>query len=77
MIDDGWWIGTIVEGGDTRSDSSSEDDDNINEKNHFLSLRVRWDNGEFEQMSPWDLEPIEESSKDFTSLYMVYVNYVC
>ncbi|XP_077290896.1 bromodomain and WD repeat-containing protein isoform X2 [Arctopsyche grandis] len=61
MIDDGWWMGTIVEGGDTRSDSSSDDDDNANEKNHFLSLRVRWDNGEFEQMSPWDLEPIEES----------------
>lgn len=61
MIDDGWWMGTIVEGGETKPENSSEDE-SVDEKNHFLSLRVRWDNGEFEQMSPWDLEPIEESS---------------
>ncbi|CAK1598095.1 unnamed protein product [Parnassius mnemosyne] len=26
---------------------------------HFLSLKVRWDNGEMERLSPWDLEPID------------------
>ncbi|KOB72381.1 Bromodomain and WD repeat-containing protein 3 [Operophtera brumata] len=26
---------------------------------HFLSLRVRWDNGEVERLSPWDLEPLD------------------
>ncbi|KAJ0170094.1 hypothetical protein K1T71_014700 [Dendrolimus kikuchii] len=26
---------------------------------HFLSLRVRWDNGEIERLSPWDLEPLD------------------
>lgn len=49
MIDDGWWMGTIVEGEGIGA-------------GHFLSLRVRWDNGEFERMSPWDLEPIDDTS---------------
>ncbi len=27
------------------------------------NLSFRWDNGEAEKMSPWDLEPIDEGSK--------------
>jgi len=59
MIDDGWWMGTVMEGG-VKNGCDSNVFDEVN--SHFLSLRVRWDNGEYEQMSPWDLEPIDESS---------------
>ncbi|XP_046404459.1 bromodomain and WD repeat-containing protein 3-like isoform X2 [Ischnura elegans] len=48
MIDDCWWSGEI------ESQSSAE-------SSLFLCFRVRWDNGEYERMSPWDLEPINES----------------
>lgn len=30
-----------------------------------MCYEVRWDNGEYEKMSPWDLEPINEQSKYF------------
>lgn len=49
MIDDSWWFGTI------------KARDSV--KNHFQVLQVLWDNGEEERMSPWDLEPIDTSSK--------------
>ncbi|KAL0133738.1 hypothetical protein PUN28_001006 [Cardiocondyla obscurior] len=51
MIDDGWWIGQIV---------GMEPLDEEFPQSFFMCFRVRWDNGEFERMSPWDLEPIDE-----------------
>ncbi|XP_053988016.1 PH-interacting protein [Hylaeus volcanicus] len=52
MIDDGWWIGQI---------QSMEPLDEDFPESFFMCFRVRWDNGEFERMSPWDLEPIDEN----------------
>lgn len=50
MIDDGWWMGEI---------ESLEPSDDEFPESYFMCFRVRWDNGEFERMSPWDLEPID------------------
>ncbi|CAB0011603.1 unnamed protein product, partial [Nesidiocoris tenuis] len=47
MIDDGWWWGTI----ESRTRSNSM----------FLGYSIKWDNGESEAMSPWDMEPIDYS----------------
>lgn len=52
MIDDSWWMGKI----DSHHQSSPEFPDSL-----FMCFKVRWDNGEFEFMSPWDLEPIDEN----------------
>ncbi|KAH0540030.1 hypothetical protein KQX54_011392, partial [Cotesia glomerata] len=54
MIDDGWWMGEI---------ESMEPLDEEFPESYFMCFRVRWDNGEYEKMSPWDLEPIDEESK--------------
>ncbi|KAG7201707.1 hypothetical protein KM043_004433 [Ampulex compressa] len=51
MIDDGWWMGQI---------QSMEPLDEDFPESFFMCFRVRWDNGEFERMSPWDLEPVDE-----------------
>lgn len=51
MIDDGWWMGQIVE----RKPLDEEFPDSL-----FMCFNVRWDNNEFEFMSPWDMEPIDE-----------------
>ncbi|KAK7871917.1 hypothetical protein R5R35_009722 [Gryllus longicercus] len=51
MIDDFWWMGTIV--------SHSPFEESFPDS-HFMCFQVRWDNGEFELMSPWDLEPVSE-----------------
>ncbi|XP_029164784.1 PH-interacting protein isoform X2 [Nylanderia fulva] len=51
MIDDGWWMGQIV--GMEPLDEEFSD-------SFFMCFRVRWDNGEYERMSPWDLEPVDE-----------------
>ncbi|XP_011333353.2 PH-interacting protein isoform X2 [Ooceraea biroi] len=51
MIDDGWWMGQII------SMEPLEDDF---PESFFMCFRVRWDNGEYERMSPWDLEPVDE-----------------
>uniref|UniRef100_A0A336MD76 CSON013811 protein n=1 Tax=Culicoides sonorensis TaxID=179676 RepID=A0A336MD76_CULSO len=51
MIGDSWWMGQI----DSLNRSSEFPD------SHFLCFKVRWDNGEFEYMSPWDLEPVDEN----------------
>ncbi|KAK9511582.1 hypothetical protein O3M35_000212 [Rhynocoris fuscipes] len=48
MIDDGWWWGTIES---RRPHSNSA----------FLCHRIKWDNGECEAMSPWDMEPVDMS----------------
>lgn len=52
MIDDGWWMGQIVE----RKSLDEEFPDSL-----FMCFNVRWDNGEFEFMSPWDMEPIDDN----------------
>ncbi|KAL9871562.1 bromodomain and WD repeat-containing protein 3 isoform X1 [Glossina fuscipes] len=52
MIGDGWWIGQI----ESRHALSSDFPDS-----YFMCFRVRWDNGEYEYMSPWDMEPIDEN----------------
>ncbi|XP_039288557.1 bromodomain and WD repeat-containing protein 3 isoform X2 [Nilaparvata lugens] len=46
MIDDKWWWGKILS---RRSDAQSE----------FLSYFTQWDNCEQENMSPWDMEPVD------------------
>ncbi|XP_076177700.1 bromodomain and WD repeat-containing protein [Ptiloglossa arizonensis] len=52
MIDDGWWMGQI---------QSMEPLVEDFPESFFMCFRVRWDNGEYEKMSPWDLEPIDEN----------------
>lgn len=52
MIDDAWWMGEI----ESRVALSSRLPHSL-----FMCFRVRWDNGEFEKMSPWDMEPIDEN----------------
>lgn len=52
MIGDGWWMGQI----EARTALSSHFPDSL-----FMCFRVRWDNGEYEYMSPWDMEPIDEN----------------
>lgn len=52
MIDDGWWMGAI----ETRTALSNDFPQSL-----FMCFHVRWDNGEFEYMSPWDMEPVDEN----------------
>lgn len=52
MIEDGWWIGQITD----RVAYSAEFPDSL-----FMCFQIRWDSGETERMSPWDMEPIDES----------------
>uniref|UniRef100_A0A8C6P815 Bromodomain and WD repeat domain containing 1 n=1 Tax=Nothobranchius furzeri TaxID=105023 RepID=A0A8C6P815_NOTFU len=49
VIDDAWWFGTI----DCQEPYQPEYPDSL-----FQCFKVRWDNGETEKLSPWDLEPI-------------------
>lgn len=51
MIDDKWWIGQI------ESHQALHDDfpDSL-----FMCFKVRWDNSEYEFMSPWDMEPVDD-----------------
>lgn len=52
MIEDGWWIGQITE----RVAYSDEFPDSL-----FMCFQIRWDSGETEKMSPWDMEPVDQS----------------
>ncbi|XP_074644765.1 PH-interacting protein-like [Tubulanus polymorphus] len=52
MIDDAWWIGTIR----SQEPFHAEFPDSM-----FQCFNVLWDNHEVEKLSPWDLEPIDES----------------
>lgn len=52
MIDDCWWDGEIQ----TRTALASNFPNSL-----FMCFRVRWDNGEYEYMSPWDMEPIDNN----------------
>ncbi|EDV53876.1 bromodomain and WD repeat-containing protein 3 [Drosophila erecta] len=51
MIVDGWWMGQI----ESRHTLSADFPDSS-----FMCFRVRWDNGEYEFLSPWDMEPIDQ-----------------
>lgn len=52
MIEDGWWNGQIT----GRVPYSEEFPDSL-----FMCFQIRWDSGEMERMSPWDMEPIDNS----------------
>lgn len=55
MIDNAWWCGKIIE----RSNSKSP----------FLCYQVLWDNEEKENLSPWDMEPINPKSMNCFCLF--------
>lgn len=50
MIDEEWWIGEII----NKSPASD-----AFPHSSFLCYQIRWNNGEEERMSPWDMEPID------------------
>lgn len=52
MIENGWWMGRI----EAREPLDAEEFPN----SLFMCFQVKWDNGEYEPLSPWDLEPIDE-----------------
>ncbi|XP_073339421.1 bromodomain and WD repeat-containing protein 3 isoform X2 [Pagrus major] len=54
VIDDAWWFGTIV----CQEPYQPEYADSL-----FQCFKVRWDNGETEKLSPWDVEPIPEDAE--------------
>uniref|UniRef100_A0A8C2DNF4 Bromodomain and WD repeat domain containing 3 n=1 Tax=Cyprinus carpio TaxID=7962 RepID=A0A8C2DNF4_CYPCA len=54
IIDDAWWFGTV----ECQEPFESEYPDSL-----FQCYIVRWDNGEREKMSPWDIEPIPEEDE--------------
>ncbi|XP_037533386.1 bromodomain and WD repeat-containing protein 3 [Nematolebias whitei] len=55
VIDDAWWFGTIV----CQEPYQPEYPDSL-----FQCFKVRWDNGETEKLSPWDLEPIVDDAQE-------------
>ncbi|KAM7413407.1 hypothetical protein PAMA_020681 [Pampus argenteus] len=54
VIDDAWWFGTIV----CQEPYQPEYPDSL-----FQCFKVRWDNGETEKLSPWDVEPIPDDAE--------------
>ncbi|KAM3615994.1 uncharacterized protein V6R79_010680 [Siganus canaliculatus] len=54
VIDDAWWFGTIV----CQEPYQLEYPDSL-----FQCFKVRWDNGETEKLSPWDVEPIPDNAQ--------------
>ncbi|KAK7108775.1 PH-interacting protein-like [Littorina saxatilis] len=52
MIDDQWWMGKI----ESQSPLNRMFTDSL-----FQCFVVNWDNGEYERLSPWDMEPINEN----------------
>ncbi|XP_044057569.1 bromodomain and WD repeat-containing protein 3 isoform X2 [Siniperca chuatsi] len=54
VIDDAWWFGTIV----CQEPYQPEYPDSL-----FQCFKVRWDNGEIEKLSPWDVEPIPDDAQ--------------
>uniref|UniRef100_UPI003AAF57AB bromodomain and WD repeat-containing protein 3 n=1 Tax=Centroberyx gerrardi TaxID=166262 RepID=UPI003AAF57AB len=54
VIDDAWWFGTIV----CQEPYQPEYPDS-----HFQCFKVRWDNGETEKLSPWDVEAIPDDAQ--------------
>lgn len=69
MIDDSWWTGIVLErvtpsraeadAGAAAGGTREAREWAAGASAHFLSLKVRWDNGEVERLSPWDLEPLD------------------
>uniref|UniRef100_A0A8C4GVS9 Bromodomain and WD repeat domain containing 1 n=1 Tax=Dicentrarchus labrax TaxID=13489 RepID=A0A8C4GVS9_DICLA len=55
VIDDAWWFGTIV----CQEPYQPEYPDSL-----FQCFKVRWDNGETEKLSPWDVEPIPDDETE-------------
>uniref|UniRef100_A0A3Q3KJK9 Bromo domain-containing protein n=1 Tax=Monopterus albus TaxID=43700 RepID=A0A3Q3KJK9_MONAL len=51
IIDDAWWFGSVED----QEPLQPEYPDSL-----FQCYAVKWDNGEREKMSPWDMEPIPE-----------------
>uniref|UniRef100_I3JDB3 Bromodomain and WD repeat domain containing 1 n=1 Tax=Oreochromis niloticus TaxID=8128 RepID=I3JDB3_ORENI len=51
VIDDAWWFGTII----CQEPYQPEYPDSL-----FQCFKVKWDNGETEKLSPWDVEPIQD-----------------
>ncbi|XP_071819235.1 bromodomain and WD repeat-containing protein 1-like isoform X3 [Apostichopus japonicus] len=54
VIDDQWWLGVI----ENKVPLEAENPGSL-----FQCFHVRWDNGEAERMSPWDLEPIDKKNE--------------
>ncbi|XP_033832387.1 bromodomain and WD repeat-containing protein 3 [Periophthalmus magnuspinnatus] len=54
VIDDAWWFGTIV----CQEPYQPEYPDSL-----FQCFKVRWDNGETEKLSPWDIELISDEAQ--------------
>ncbi|XP_059154571.1 bromodomain and WD repeat-containing protein 3-like [Physella acuta] len=54
MIDDQWWMGAIK----SQEPLYPEFPDCL-----YQCFNVQWDNGEFEKLSPWDMEPIDPKRK--------------
>lgn len=66
MIDDCWWTGVVLESAAPPAPSPAPGLAGPEAQawaaaaaQQFLALRVRWDNGEVERLSPWDLEPLD------------------
>uniref|UniRef100_A0A8B9R9Y7 Bromodomain and WD repeat domain containing 3 n=1 Tax=Astyanax mexicanus TaxID=7994 RepID=A0A8B9R9Y7_ASTMX len=53
IIDDAWWFGSV----ENQQPLQAEYPDSL-----FQCYVVRWDNGEREKMSPWDMEPIPDEA---------------
>ncbi|XP_061682626.1 bromodomain and WD repeat-containing protein 3 isoform X2 [Syngnathoides biaculeatus] len=54
VIDDAWWFGIII----CQEPYQPEYPDSL-----FQCFKVRWDNGENEKLSPWDMEPIPDDAE--------------
>ncbi|XP_051965778.1 bromodomain and WD repeat-containing protein 3-like [Xyrauchen texanus] len=54
VIDDAWWFGTII--GQEPYQPEYPD-------SHFQCFKVKWDSGETEKLSPWDVESIPENAQ--------------
>ncbi|XP_058040935.1 bromodomain and WD repeat-containing protein 1 isoform X1 [Ahaetulla prasina] len=52
IIDDAWWFGIVLR----QEPYQSQYPDSL-----FQCYIVKWDNGETERLSPWDMEPIPEN----------------
>ncbi|XP_042312358.1 bromodomain and WD repeat-containing protein 1 isoform X1 [Sceloporus undulatus] len=55
IIDDAWWFGTVL---------SQEPYQPQYPDSPFQCYSVKWDNGEIERLSPWDMEPIPDNVVD-------------
>uniref|UniRef100_A0A6Q2YSU0 Bromo domain-containing protein n=1 Tax=Esox lucius TaxID=8010 RepID=A0A6Q2YSU0_ESOLU len=54
IIDDAWWFGSVED----QQPLQPEYPDSL-----FQCYTVKWDNGERERMSPWDMEPIPDEAE--------------